>query len=189
VARSVHRVGILGTLASLLVLLIPGTADAADPPIRYTSWINNAAIYEMRASYSWQCMDVRGESQNPGAVIQRFDCKGRLHQRFYFMASGTPGLFHIGVYGKYCIGAQNASTADNTPIVLGHCQGPGQHFRWVDRGNNHWEIVEAASGKCLHDTGRRSAVQLRTCGNITEPYPSLWTPIYDRQYNYTSVWG
>ncbi|MCY0932507.1 RICIN domain-containing protein [Streptomyces sp. H27-H1] len=186
--RTLHR-GVIAVLMSLLVLLIPTPANAADPAIQYTTSPFNAAIYEMRASYSWQCLDVRGESQSPGAVIQRYDCKGKLHQRFYFMSSNTPGMFYIGVFGKYCIGAANASTADNTPIVMGYCQGPGQHFRWVDQGNNHWEIVEAASGKCLHDTGRGSAIQLRACGNIAEPYPSLWTPLYHRQYNYGSVWG
>ncbi|MET9153413.1 RICIN domain-containing protein [Streptomyces griseoflavus] len=188
-AGSVRGGGVAAFLAALLVLIVPGTATAADPPIRYTGWITDAAIHEMRASYSWQCMDVRGESQSPGAVVQRYDCKGRLHQRFYFTPSGTPGLFMIGVYGKYCVGAQNASVADGTPMVIGHCQGPGQHFRWVDQGNNHWEIVEAASGKCLIDGGRREAIRLGTCGNIAEPYPSLWTPLYHRQYNYTSVWG
>lgn len=187
-ARIMHRRAV-AVLMSVLVLLLSTPAQAADPPIRYTTTPLNAAIYEIRASYSWQCLDVRGESQHPGAVIQRFDCKGRLHQRFYFMPSNTPGLFHIGVFGQYCVGAQNASTADNTPIVLGYCQGPGQYFRWVDQGNNHWEIVEASSGKCLHDTGRRSAVMLRACGSIQEPYPSLWTPRYDRQYDYSSVWG
>ncbi|WP_162625168.1 RICIN domain-containing protein [Streptomyces cadmiisoli] len=188
-ARSVRRGGIAAVLVSLFVLLVPSAAQAADPPIRYTGWITNAAIYEMRASYSWQCMDVRGESQSPGAIVQRYDCKGKLHQRFYFQPSGTPGLFMIGVYGRYCVGAQNAAVADGTPMVIGHCQGPGQLFRWVDRGNDHWEIVEAASGKCLMDAGRREAIRLGTCGNIAEPYPSLWTPRYDRQYNYTSVWG
>ncbi|MCK1819206.1 RICIN domain-containing protein [Streptomyces sp. XM83C] len=188
-ARFVRRGGILGILASLFVLLIPATATAADAPVRYSPWITNAYIYEMRGSYSWQCMDVRGESQSPGAIVQRFDCKGKLHQRFFFIAQNEPGLFMIGVYGKYCVGAQNAQIADGTPMVINHCQGPGQMFRWVDRGNNHWEIVEAASGKCLTIHGRREALTLGACGNISEPYPTLWTPIYDRVYNYTSITG
>ncbi|MCZ7462154.1 hypothetical protein [Streptomyces sp. WMMC940] len=62
-ARSVRGGGILAVLASLLVLLIPGTAAAADPHVRYTSWLTNAAVHGMRASYSWQCLDVRGDAE------------------------------------------------------------------------------------------------------------------------------
>jgi Ricin-type beta-trefoil lectin domain len=189
-AQNKLRRVLFALLAPLLVLALPGTATAAtEPSVYYTPWITDASIYEMRASYSWGCMDVKGESQSPGATIQRFDCKGKLHQRFYFTRSTTPGLFMIHVYGSYCIGTQNAQGAVGTPIVLGYCQGPGQLFRWADGGSNHWEIVEAASGKCLMDRGRAQPITLGTCGNLTEPYPSLWTPLYKGQYNYTSLNG
>ncbi|MEV1053719.1 hypothetical protein [Streptomyces sp. NPDC049887] len=134
-------------------------------------------------------MDVLGGSQNPGAVVQRLDREGRLRRRFRCRPSGTPGLLVIGVYGKCCAGARNASIADGTPLVLGHCGGPGRHCRWVDRGSNRREIVEAASGKCLVDAGRRSAIRPGACGNLAEPCPSLWTTVHDRRYDRTSVWG
>ncbi|MER5994008.1 RICIN domain-containing protein [Streptomyces viridosporus] len=130
-----------------------------------------------------------GESQNPGAVVQRSDRKGGRHQRSCFRPSGTPGLFVTGGCGKYRVGARNASVADGTPMVIGHCQGPGRHFRRVDRGNDHGGIVEAASGKCPVEGGRREAIRLGACGNTAEPYPSRWTPRHDRQYHYTGVWG
>lgn len=190
VARTARAGILVAALASLLAVLMPGTANAADPAIRYTTSLRNASIYEMRASYSWQCIDVRGGSTSPGAIIQRYDCNGKLHQRFYFMQSGTPGLFTIGTLGRYCIGANLTPGPDYyKTVVTGYCQGPGQLFRWVDQGNNHWEIVEAQTGLCLHDTGRRNPVELRPCGNITVPYPSLWTPRYHTQYDYGSIWG
>ncbi|MDT3725839.1 RICIN domain-containing protein [Streptomyces sp. DSM 41972] len=187
-ARSVRGGAVAAFLTALLVVLTSGTATAADPPVRYTPWITDAAIYEMRASYSRQCMDVRGGSQSPGAIVQRFDCKGKLHQRFYFTSLGN-GQFVIGVDGRYCVGAQNGVPGDGAPMVIGHCQGPGQIFRWTDRGNGHYEIVDAASGLCLRDNGRREPIRLGACGQISEPSPSLWTPLYHRQYDYTSLNG
>ncbi|ONI89599.1 hypothetical protein ALI144C_04460 [Actinosynnema sp. ALI-1.44] len=178
----------LSLLTVLCVQPMAGAATQSEPAIYYTTSMRSASIYEVRASYSWKCLDLRGGSNNPGTVVQTFDCKGRLHQRFWFMRSGTPGLFHMGAFA-YCLGTQNASTAENTPIVLGHCQGPGQHFRWVDRGSNHWDIVEASSGKCLTDTGYRSAMQLRTCAPMQEPYPTLWTPLYAGQWDYSNPNG
>ena len=182
------RGGVAAALMSLVVLLLPtSTAHAANPNIRYTTSVFDAALYEVRASHSWQCLDVQGGNINPGAVVGRWDCKGNLHQRFYFMPSGTDGLFHIGVYGRYCLGRDlQGGSAD---VVLDHCQGPGQHFRWVDRGNDHWEIVETTTNKCIHDAGRGNPVQLRDCGDITDPYPSLWSPRYTGQYNYGSFNG
>jgi len=190
VSRTAPR-AIIALLMALFGLIGAAGSATADenPNVAYTTDLRDAAIHEVRASYSWQCLDVRAASTSEGAIIQRFDCNGKLHQRFYFTRTGVD-TFGIGTLGRWCLGPQNSSFADETPIVTQSCLlGFGQHFRWVARGNGHYDIVEAWSGKCLVETGRRSPVVLRTCPAVAEPYPSLWTPLYHRQYNYSSVWG
>ncbi|MCP2259815.1 Ricin-type beta-trefoil lectin domain-containing protein [Streptoalloteichus tenebrarius] len=185
---------VLAVVTGLLGLAVLGTPASAataqsNPNVRYTTSFRNAAIHEIRASYTWKCLDIRGESTNPGAVVQTYDCKGKLHQRFAFLPVSNDGLFSIVVFGRYCIGGANGATHDGAPVVTAPCTGPSQFFRWVDRGSNHWEIVEASSGRCLQDNGPRAQVTLRDCPPVQEPYPSLWTAIYDRQFDYGSIWG
>lgn len=63
---------------------------------------------------------------------------------------------------------------------------------WRSSGDR---LGRAGSSSCAqqddvvrHRAGTPRARAAGTCGHITEPYPGLWTPRYDRQYNYTSVW-
>ncbi|MEU9864432.1 RICIN domain-containing protein [Streptomyces sp. NPDC047971] len=182
--RRLGRHGFVASLVALFTLLIPTAAHADyNPNVRYTSSPYNAAIHEIRASYSWQCLDIRGESTKVGAVIQRYDCKGQHHQRFVFYPMGGEN-FAVGTYGgAMCLGTPNASKAPGTGVIQatgGNCL----TLRWQDRGSNHWEMVEVGTGQCLLDTGRRSQVVLGACGGVGEPWPSLWTPRFDRYFNY-----
>lgn len=176
---------VLAALVGVTVMATPAVAEE-NPNVRYTTSVRNAAIHEMRASYSWQCMDVRGESTSMGAVVQRFDCKGQLNQRFYFVRDRAPGTFTIRAYWQaYCVGP---SATSGNGLVLNDCNTPGNVYHWVDRGNNHWEIVDSY-GRCIRDNGRRVQLTLTTCAPVAEPYPTLWTARYHRQYDYGSIYG
>lgn len=178
-------VAALGVLMGLTLLTTPAAAQP-NPNVRYTIYVTNAAIHEIRGSYSWDCMDIRGRSTNPGAIVQLANCNGQLNQRFYFIAY-SDGTFSIRAYWQaYCIGATVAG--QNAPITLNTCNSPGNNFRWVDQGNNHWEIVEATTGLCMRENGGRGQLTLVTCPRpVAVPYPSLWTARYMGQYNYGNV--
>ncbi|MFJ5776964.1 RICIN domain-containing protein [Streptomyces sp. NPDC093094] len=182
--RRMCRHGFVASLVALLTLLVPAAAHAdTNPNVRYTSTPYNAAIHEIRASYSWACLDIRGESTSVGAVIQTYDCKGRHHQRFAFYPAGGEN-FYIATYGgAMCLGTPNSSKAPGAGVV----QANGYDcltLRWKDRGSNHWEMVEVSTGQCLIDTGRRSQVVLGSCGSTGVPWPDVWTPRFDRYFNY-----
>lgn len=178
-------IAVLTALMGLVLLSAPASA-APNPNVRYTVYVTNAAIHEMRASYSWHCMDIRDKSTKPGAIVQRTECNGQLNQRFYFVDHGN-GTFSIHAYWQgYCIGA--VAPAQHAPITLNDCNNYGSSFRWVDQGNNHWEIVEANTGMCMRENGRRGQLTLATCTRpLAVPYPTLWTAVYKGQYNYGNV--
>ncbi len=99
-ARKLGRLGRHGVVAALMglfALLVPTSAHAAENPgIRYTTSFRNAAVYELRAAVSWKCLDLRGGgAPQVGQVVQTFDCKTGLHQRFHFQSLGN-GNFTIG---------------------------------------------------------------------------------------------
>lgn len=174
-------------LLGLLSLLVPTSAQAAEnPDIRYTTSFRDAPIYEMRAA-AGKCLDIRGGGRpQSGTAIQTFDCKNALHQRFHFQNLGT-GTFTIGAFGTYCLAPQGGSPTPGAPIIL--TNGPGcSAFTWNHRGTagspNRWEIVEASTGQCLRDTGRRSQVVLGACGGTAAPEPEVWLPQFDQNWNY-----
>ncbi|WP_327130018.1 RICIN domain-containing protein [Streptomyces sp. NBC_01343] len=193
-ARKSIRLGrhaLAAALMALLSLLLPTSAAQAaeNPAIIYTTNFHSAAIYELRAAVSWKCLDIRGGgAPQEGAVIQTFDCKDALHQRFTFQRTGG-GTFTVGAFGVYCLGTQGG-TAPGTPLVLRNGWGCAT-FTWNYRGTeaypNRWELVEATTGQCIRDTGRRSPVVLGACGSTTTPWPEVWAPLYDRQFDYDQL--
>ncbi|MDH6540235.1 RICIN domain-containing protein [Streptomyces lavendulae] len=193
-ARKLGRLGRHGVVAALMglfALLVPASAQAAENPgIRYTTSFRNAAVYELRAAVSWKCLDLRGGgAPQVGQVVQTFDCKTGLHQRFHFQSLGN-GNFTIGAFGTYCLGPQGGSPAPGAPIVLTNGWGCST-FTWNYRGTpeypNRWEIVEASTGQCIRDTGRRSQAVLGACGSTTTPWPEVWAPLFDQYWNYDQI--
>ncbi|MEV6954525.1 RICIN domain-containing protein [Streptomyces sp. NPDC051183] len=182
--------GVIAALTALFVMLLPASAQAAEnPTIRYSTTPYNAPIYEIRAGYSWQCLDVRGGTTNAGAIIQRYDCKGALHQRFTFHSLGN-GNFAIGTFGgARCLGAQGGSAYQGVSLIQTDGWGCAT-FTWVFQGGekgDHWEIKEVGTGLCLNDTGRRSPVVFGACGTSGVPWPTIWVPRFDRYYNYAQI--
>ncbi|MFE3736983.1 RICIN domain-containing protein [Streptomyces sp. NPDC059134] len=183
-----RRNGVVAALMGLLALLVPASAHAAENPgIRYTTSFRSAAVYEVRAAGSGKCLDLRGGGRpKSGTVVQTFDCKKALHQRFHFQSLGN-GNFTIGAFGSYCLGVQGGSPTPGAPVILttgSSCS----TFTWNHRGTpeqtNRWEIVEASTGQCARDTGRRSQTVLGACGSGTTPGPEVWAPQFDEYFNY-----
>ncbi|WP_137990961.1 RICIN domain-containing protein [Streptomyces vilmorinianum] len=182
--------GVIAALTALFVMLLPASAQAAEnPTIRYSTTPYYAPIYEVRAGYSWKCLDIRGESTSVGAIIQTFDCKGALHQRFTFHSVGN-GNFVIGTWGgARCLGLKSGGAYSGTYLI----QTDGWNcatFTWVFQGGekgDHWEFQELGSGQCLHDTGRRSPVTLGACNVSGVPWPTIWVPRFDRYWNYDQI--
>ncbi|MEU6759216.1 RICIN domain-containing protein [Streptomyces sp. NPDC046685] len=191
-AQKFRRLGseVIAALTALFVMLLPSSAQAAEnPTIRYSTTPYNAPIYEVRAGYSWQCLDIRGESTSAGAIIQRYDCKGALHQRFTFHSMGN-GTFWIGTWGgAYCLGAQGGAVYKGASLIQANGWGCAT-FTWIFQGGekgDHWEIQEVGTGLCLNDTGRRSPVVFGACNVSGVPWPTIWVPRFDRYHNYDQI--
>ncbi|RKT03341.1 ricin-type beta-trefoil lectin protein [Streptomyces sp. 3211.6] len=180
----------VAVFTAMFVMLLPSSAQAAEnPTIRYSTTPYNAPIYEVRAGYSWGCLDIRGDTTSPGAIIQRYDCNGHLNQRFTFHSLGN-GNFAIGTFGgARCVGPQGGYAYKGVSMIQADGWGCGT-FTWIFQGGekgDHWEIQEVGTGLCLHDTGRRSPVVLGDCGVSGTPWPSIWVPRFDRYYDFSRI--
>ncbi|MFJ8209274.1 RICIN domain-containing protein [Streptomyces sp. NPDC096033] len=186
------RRGVVAALVGLLALVVPvSSARAAEnPSIVYTTNFHSAALYKLHAAVSWKCLDIQGGgAPADGKVIQTFDCKDELHQMFTFQRVGGDN-FTVGAFGVYCLGTQGGSTAPGTPLNLRNGWGCAT-FTWNYRGTpqypNRWELVEASTGQCVRDTGRRSPVVLGACGSTTTPWPEVWAPEFNRYHDYDQI--
>ncbi|GIJ51416.1 galactosylceramidase [Virgisporangium aliadipatigenens] len=112
---------------------------------------------EIRGAGSNRCLDVNGQSQSDGAVVQIWDCNGGANQR-WTLTSGN----QLTVYGNKCLDVPG--TANGTRArILGCTGGTGQQWRVNADGT----IVGVASGLCLDvngaGTANGTAVQIWTC--------------------------
>ncbi|WP_437580104.1 PQQ-dependent sugar dehydrogenase [Sorangium sp. So ce887] len=113
---------------------------------------------------SGRCLDVKGRSTTPGAVLQIYTCNGQDNQGFNFTSAGE-----LQVYGgTRCVEAQNGRTSPGTKAVIGNCNGQARQ-QWTM--SSAGAIVHQQSGLCLDVEGRRTtngtAVQLWTCNGQT----------------------
>ncbi|MEV7614576.1 ricin-type beta-trefoil lectin domain protein [Streptomyces sp. NPDC089799] len=181
-----HRNGFGAALAAALtaafVMLLPQSAQAAErPPIRYSTGLDDAPIYEIRSSDSGRCMDIAGESKEPGTRIQAFDCKGGLHQRFTFhQLNMVSWSFNIGTWGGAQCLKEQSSPFGPTTLVQGPRDNDCAVFNWVERDSasaTRWELV-STRGLCVQDSGRREALTLASCTYGSTNGPTFWMPRY-----------
>ncbi|MFD8984597.1 RICIN domain-containing protein [Streptomyces sp. NPDC059564] len=193
-ARKLNRLGrysVVAAVVGLFALLVPASAQAAENPgIRYTTTFRDAAVYEVRAAIGGKCLDLRGGgAPREGQIVQTFDCKNELWQRFHFQSLGN-GTFTIGAFGTYCLGPQGGSPTPGAPIVLKTGRGCST-FTWNYRGSpdypNLWEMAETSTGQCIRDTGRRSQAVLGACGGTTTPLPEVWVPQFKQYWDYAQI--
>ncbi|MEV4351047.1 ricin-type beta-trefoil lectin domain protein [Actinoplanes sp. NPDC049596] len=112
---------------------------------------------EIRGAGSNRCLDVNGQSQADGAVVQIWDCNGGANQRWTATSSNQ-----LTVYGNKCLDAPG--TAEGTRVQIYACNG-GANQQW--RTNADGTITGVQSGLCLDVTGQGTAngtaVTLWTC--------------------------
>ncbi|MCO8276206.1 ricin-type beta-trefoil lectin domain protein [Actinoplanes sp. TRM 88003] len=102
---------------------------------------------EIRGAGSNRCLDVNGQSQADGSVVQIWDCNGGANQNWTATSSNQ-----LTVYGSKCLYAP--STAGGTRVQISTCNGSGGQ-QW--RLNADGTIAGIQSGLCLDVTGQGTA--------------------------------
>ncbi|WP_203931593.1 ricin-type beta-trefoil lectin domain protein [Virgisporangium ochraceum] len=102
---------------------------------------------QLRGLGSNRCLDVSGQSQSDGALVQIWDCHGNANQRWTATSSNQ-----LTVYGTKCLDA--SSTATGTRVQIWSCHG-GANQQW--RLNADGTVTGVQSGLCLDVTGGGTA--------------------------------
>ena len=156
--------------------LPPGTSD--DPirhPPAFAYGLNeagdivgeirgSAALWTVRAKpgeallvdgNSGRCLDVLGESREPGAGLIVYDCHGGANQRFSYPAAGQTGEIRVyaGEGTPLCVDAWGAGTENGTRLVVWTCHG-GANQQWTRTADGEFRGVQ--SGRCVDVLGART---------------------------------
>ncbi|MFC3993333.1 ricin-type beta-trefoil lectin domain protein [Actinoplanes siamensis] len=111
----------------------------------------------IRGAGSNRCLDVNGQSQADGTVVQIWDCNGGANQTWTATSSNQ-----LTVYGNKCLDAPSASAGGQ--VRIWSCTGAANQ-QW--RLNADGTITGVQSGLCLDVTGagtaNGTAVGLWTC--------------------------
>jgi hypothetical protein len=111
----------------------------------------------IRGAGSNRCLDVNGQSQADGSVVQIWDCNSGANQQWTLTSSNQ-----LTVYGNKCLDVASSSTGSRARIMT--CNGGGGQ-QW--RVNGDGTITGVASGLCLDvngaGTANGTAVQIWTC--------------------------
>jgi glucose/arabinose dehydrogenase len=147
------RVGALSILRGLAPALLAASLAALWPTAAA------AAPAPLVGGGSGLCLDVKGASSTPGAIVQVYTCNGGSNQQWSLTAAGE--LRTLG--GTRCLDAKGAATAAGTPLISWTCNGQANQ-RWTVVGKT---IRGAASGLCMDvvngSTQAGAPVQLWTC--------------------------
>ena len=104
---------------------------------------------------SGRCLDVLGESREPGAGLTIYDCHGRANQRFTYPAAGETGEIRVyaGEGTPLCVDAWGAGTENGTRLVVWPCHG-GANQQWTRTAAGEFRGVQ--SGRCVDVLGART---------------------------------
>jgi ricin-type beta-trefoil lectin protein/glycosyl hydrolase family 95 len=144
------KLGLLATVAvvaaAVALVFVGGTARAD-------------VTGQLRGVGSGRCLDVPGQSQSDGTLLQIWDCTGGANQQWTFTSSGA-----LTVYGTKCLDVPNHQTSAGTRVEIWTCNG-GSNQQW--RVNSDGSVVGVESGLCLDVTGagtaNGTAVEIWTC--------------------------
>ena len=107
----------------------------------------------IRSVGSNKCVDVYGDSRQPGANVQQYGCNGGANQKWVFVTVGRNEYVIQNVNSNLVLsvaGADRRNGANVQQSVWNN--GPNQ--RWRGKGpNNNFELVNVNSGKCLDVQG------------------------------------
>ena len=104
---------------------------------------------------SGRCLDVLGESREPGAGLIVYDCHGGANQRFSYPAAGQTGEIRVyaGEGTPLCVDAWGAGTENGTRLVVWTCHG-GANQQWTRTADGEFRGVQ--SGRCVDVLGART---------------------------------
>ncbi|MFB0614806.1 arabinofuranosidase catalytic domain-containing protein [Streptomyces sp. AGS-58] len=138
------------------------------------SWPAPASAATLVSSASGRCLDVRGNVDTPGTVLEIWDCNQQVNQAFEFTSAGELRTMN----GTRCADAYDNRTAPGAPVVIRSCDGrPTQVWRL----NSDRSVTGVASGFCLDVNGAGTAdgtaVVLWTCnGRSNQRWSTPATP-------------
>ena len=104
---------------------------------------------------SGRCLDVLGESREPGAGLIIYDCHGGANQRFSYPAPGQTGEIRVyaGAGTPLCVDAWGAGTENGTRLVVWTCHG-GANQQWTRTAAGEFRGLQ--SGRCVDVLGARA---------------------------------
>ena len=104
---------------------------------------------------SGRCLDVLGESREPGAGLIIYDCHGGANQRFSYPAAGQTGEIRVyaGEGTPLCVDAWGAGTENGTRLVVWTCHG-GANQQWTRTADGAFRGLQ--SGRCVDVLGART---------------------------------
>lgn len=111
-------------------------------------------FYALVVKHSGKCLDVGGASQDDGADVVQYDCRGVGNQTWSFKDVGG-GYFHIvAQHSNKCLDVDGSSRDDGAQVHQWQCHdGDNQKWRLVSKPGGYFHIVAKHSGKCLNVSG------------------------------------
>jgi hypothetical protein len=111
------------------------------------------------------CVDVRGSSTAPGAVVWAYPCNGTNAEQWHFVGPELQGLMP-----NRCLQTKGGLRVDGTPVVLTGCTGRlGQSWGYDD-----YQIYLLGTNQCLDaEAGVEQQLAIHTCSS-TAP-SQRWT--------------
>jgi probable HAF family extracellular repeat protein len=124
---------------------------------------------------SGRCLDVLGESREPGAQLVVWDCWGAANQRWTVPPVGQAG--EVRVYGDQCLDVWGMQGNNGDRVSIYPCTG-GANQRWTRTAAGE---LRGLNDKCLDVSGARTEngapVVLWTCfGGANQRFDALNAP-------------
>ncbi|CAG7612479.1 ricin-type beta-trefoil lectin domain protein [Actinacidiphila bryophytorum] len=119
-----------------------------------------AATSQFTGAGSGRCLDVTGNTDTLGSLLEIWDCNGQPNQQFEATSAGELRTFN----GTRCLDAYDNGTSPGTAVDIWSCNGQ-QNQKW--QVNSNGTITGVQSGLCLDvdhaGTANGTRVTLWTC--------------------------
>ncbi|WP_443073425.1 RICIN domain-containing protein [Streptomyces sp. NBC_01429] len=147
---------------------ITGSGDAAG--------VVDGALYRLVNANSGHCLDVAGDSREPGGNVQQWTCNGLTPQDWYLRAHGANTFTLTGRDSGHCLDVRDGSQTPGANVRQWYCNAlAAQDWRLENVGRGYYRLVARSSGQCLDVAeGSRQPggnVQQWTCNGLQ---PQLW---------------
>jgi hypothetical protein len=141
----------------------------------YTGGKNAAMNYKLVFMHSAKCMDVAGNSQNDGALVQQYTCHGRGNQRVALVDHGQSVYSFVFKHSGKCLEVENASTTNGARLVQRTCTSAQNQklAMWFSASQTGRYFKFLHSEMCIQvqnaNTGNSAPVVQATCPEGDDP--------------------